>query len=85
MSDTATATTLQVLDKYSGETIGAVPVADAAAVDRAVARARDAFPAWSATPAHKRSAILRRAAEIVDARRDDIAGLIAREAGKAWK
>src|SRR4030095_16351367 len=85
MSDTATPTTLQVLDKYSGETIGAVPVADAAAVDRAVARARDAFPAWSATPAHKRSAILRRAAEIVDARRDDIAALIAREAGKAWK
>jgi acyl-CoA reductase-like NAD-dependent aldehyde dehydrogenase len=85
MSDTATATTLQVLDKYSGETIGEVPVADAAAVDRAVARARDAFPAWSATPAHERSAILRRAAEIVDARKDDIAALIAREAGKAWK
>jgi acyl-CoA reductase-like NAD-dependent aldehyde dehydrogenase len=85
MSDTATATTLQVLDKYSGETIGEVPVADAAAVDRAVARARDAFPAWSATPAHKRSAILRRAAEIVDARKNEIAALIAREAGKAWK
>jgi acyl-CoA reductase-like NAD-dependent aldehyde dehydrogenase len=85
MSDTATATTLQVLDKYSGETIGEVPVADRAAVDRAVARARDAFPAWSATPAHKRSAILRRAAEIVDARKNDIAALIAREAGKAWK
>jgi acyl-CoA reductase-like NAD-dependent aldehyde dehydrogenase len=62
-----------------------VPVADAAAVDRAVARARDAFPAWSATPAHKRSAILRRAAEIVDARKNEIAALIAREAGKAWK
>jgi acyl-CoA reductase-like NAD-dependent aldehyde dehydrogenase len=85
MPDTATATTLQVLDKYSGETIGEVPVADAAAVDRAVARARDAFPAWSATPAHKRSAILRRAAEIVDARKNEIAALIAREAGKAWK
>ena len=85
MSDTATTTTLQVLDKYSGATIGEVAIADAAAVDRAVARARDAFPAWSATPAHKRSAILRRAAEIIDARKDDIAVLIAREAGKAWK
>jgi acyl-CoA reductase-like NAD-dependent aldehyde dehydrogenase len=85
MSDTATTTTLQVLDKYSGATIGEVPIADAAAVDRAVARARDAFPAWSATPAHTRSAILRRAAEIIDARKDDIAVLIAREAGKAWK
>jgi acyl-CoA reductase-like NAD-dependent aldehyde dehydrogenase len=85
MSDTATATTLQVLDKFSGATIGEVPIAGAAAVDRAVARARDAFAVWSATPAHKRSAILRRAAEIIDARKDDIAALIAREAGKAWK
>jgi acyl-CoA reductase-like NAD-dependent aldehyde dehydrogenase len=85
MSETATATTLVVLDKYSGETIGEVPVADAAAVDRAVARAREAFPAWSATPAHRRSAILRRTAEIVESRKNELATLIAREAGKAWK
>jgi acyl-CoA reductase-like NAD-dependent aldehyde dehydrogenase len=85
MSEIATATTLPVVDKYSGEPIGEVPIADAAAVDRAVARARDAFPAWSATPAHRRSAILRRTAEIIDARKNDLAALIAREAGKAWK
>ncbi len=85
MSETATALTLQVLDKYSGETIGELPVADAAAVDRAVGRARDAFPAWSATPAHRRSAILRRAADHIDERKNEIAALIAREAGKAWK
>jgi len=85
MSETATAATLPVVDKYSGETIGEVPIADAAAVDRAVARAHAAFSAWSATPAHRRSAILRRAAELIEVRTNDLAALIAREAGKAWK
>jgi acyl-CoA reductase-like NAD-dependent aldehyde dehydrogenase len=85
MPDTATATTLRVTDKYTGETIGELPVADAAAVDRAVGLARDAFAAWSSTPAHKRSAILRRAAELIETRKQEIATLIAREAGKAWK
>ncbi len=85
MPDTATATTLRVTDKYTGETIGELPVADAAAVDRAVGLARDAFAAWSSTPAHKRSAILRRAAELIETRKQEIATLIVREAGKAWK
>ena len=85
MPDTATATTLRVTDKYTGETIGELPIADAAAVDRAVGRARDAFGAWSSTPAHKRSAILRRAAELIETRKQEIATLIAREAGKARK
>jgi acyl-CoA reductase-like NAD-dependent aldehyde dehydrogenase len=85
MSETATATTLRIVDKYSGETIGELPVADAAAVDGAVRRARAAFTVWSSTPAHKRSAILRRTAELIEARKHDIASLIAREAGKAWK
>ena len=43
------------------------------------------LPAWSSTPAHKRSAILRRAAELIETRKQEIATLIAREAGKAWK
>jgi len=85
MPDTAAATTLRVTDKYTGETIGELPIADAAAVDRAVGLARDAFGAWSSTPAHKRSAILRRAAELIETRKQEIATLIAREAGKAWK
>jgi acyl-CoA reductase-like NAD-dependent aldehyde dehydrogenase len=76
---------LEVLDKYSGEAIGAVPVADAAAVDLAVTRAAHAFPAWSATPAHRRAAILLATAARLDARREEITALIAREAGKAWK
>ena len=76
---------LPVIDKYSGETIGGVPVADAAAVDAAVRAAHAAFESWREHPAHERSSILRRAAEAIERRREEFATLIAREAGKAWK
>ncbi|HEX7085800.1 MAG TPA: aldehyde dehydrogenase family protein [Vicinamibacterales bacterium] len=76
---------LDVLDKYTGEVIDRVPVADAAAVDRAVERARRAFPGWAATAAHRRAAVLLETARRIQERREEIATLIAREAGKAWK
>jgi acyl-CoA reductase-like NAD-dependent aldehyde dehydrogenase len=77
--------TMPVIDKYSGETIGRVPLADRSAVDRAIAAAHRAFPAWSRTPAHKRSRILNEACRILEAHQEEIAGMICREAGKAWK
>jgi acyl-CoA reductase-like NAD-dependent aldehyde dehydrogenase len=77
--------TLPVIDKFSGEPLGELPFADAAAVDAAVRRAASAFPAWSATPAHRRSAILARAAALFAERADAFTERIAREAGKAWK
>jgi acyl-CoA reductase-like NAD-dependent aldehyde dehydrogenase len=77
--------TLQVRDKYSGDVIGEVPIADAKAVDAAVQEARDVFPAWSATPAHERARILRRAADLIAERRHAFVQTIAREAGKALK
>jgi acyl-CoA reductase-like NAD-dependent aldehyde dehydrogenase len=76
---------MDVFDKFSDETIGSVPDATSADVDCAVRAAAAAFPSWSATPAHRRAAILRRTAELLDARRDDVTRLICREAGKAWK
>ncbi len=76
---------LDVLDKFTGEVMGAVPAADAAAVDLAVTRAAHAFKTWSAAPAHQRAAILLAAAARIDARRDELTAVIAREAGKAWK
>jgi acyl-CoA reductase-like NAD-dependent aldehyde dehydrogenase len=76
---------MPVLDKYTGETLGLVPVADAAAIDGAVRTAQAAYETWHERPAHERSRILRRAAELIDARREQFATTIAREAGKAWK
>jgi acyl-CoA reductase-like NAD-dependent aldehyde dehydrogenase len=76
---------LPVIDKFSGEPIGEVPIASERDVDAAVRDAERAFPVWSETPAHVRSLVLRRAAELIDARREALATTIAREAGKAWK
>jgi acyl-CoA reductase-like NAD-dependent aldehyde dehydrogenase len=76
---------LPVIDKFSGERIGDVPIASEQDVDAAVRDAERAFSAWSETPAHARALVLRRAAEMLDARRDALATTIAREAGKAWK
>jgi acyl-CoA reductase-like NAD-dependent aldehyde dehydrogenase len=76
---------LEVIDKFTGETIRTLQIAEAADVDAAVGRAQQAFPAWAGTPAHRRSAILLGAAERIRARSDEFTTLIAREAGKAWK
>ena len=76
---------LAVLDKYTGDTLAALPAAGPEEVKAAVTRAAGAFPAWADTPAHRRSAILSRTAARLDERRDEMVTLICREAGKAWK
>jgi succinylglutamic semialdehyde dehydrogenase len=51
-------------------------------IDRAVAAARTALPAWSRWPLDKRAAVLRTLASLFTARADDIAALIRDEVGK---
>lgn len=55
--------------------------AGAEEVDRAVAAARAAFPAWAALPVVERSAILRRVAEGVEARVEDLSRVETRDNG----
>ncbi|HEV7884733.1 MAG TPA: aldehyde dehydrogenase family protein [Solirubrobacteraceae bacterium] len=50
----------------------------------AVAAARDAFPAWAATPVEDRAAALLRAAEWMRERRGELAALAVRECAKPW-
>jgi len=63
--------------------IGTFPVADEAAVQRAVARARAAFPSWRDAGLASREKVLRRFAALVKDRCDELAHLLAREVGKA--
>jgi acyl-CoA reductase-like NAD-dependent aldehyde dehydrogenase len=81
----AAASTLPVIDKFTGETMAELPAAGPADVKAAVGRAQAAFVAWAETPAHRRAAILARTAAGLEQRRDEIAAIICREAGKAWK
>ena len=76
---------IDVLDKYTGEVIGTVPVASSEDVSRATAAAKAAFATWGETPAWKRAKILQKTAELLAERQDEFATVIAREAGKAWK
>lgn len=77
--------TFEVRDKYSGEVLAELPSASEQDVRQAVANAAAAFQEWSRTPAHKRSRVLAAASAEIARRREEIAALICREAGKAWK
>src|SRR5690606_4647066 len=51
----------------------------------AVARAQQAFPAWRDTPVLERARLLLRTASLMRQRRDELAGVMIREAGKTWR
>ncbi|MFZ5557948.1 MAG: bifunctional proline dehydrogenase/L-glutamate gamma-semialdehyde dehydrogenase PutA [Pseudomonadota bacterium] len=63
-------------------TVGQVVEASDAAAERALRLARAAAPGWAATPAEERAAILRRAADRLEASRDELMARIAREGGR---
>lgn len=63
--------------------VGHVAFATPTQIDQAMARAVTGFADWRATPVQRRAEILRRAADILESRRDDLLGLIVREAGKS--
>ena len=53
-------------------------------VAAAIGAAAEAAPAWAATPPNERAAILRHAADKLEAPGDELIGLIVREAGKSY-
>ncbi|KAG5456824.1 MAG: aldehyde dehydrogenase domain-containing protein [Olpidium bornovanus] len=59
-----------------------VPDSSAEDVDAAVKAAKGAFPAWSATPREKRSALLMRVADILESRLMEFARAESRDQGK---
>jgi malonate-semialdehyde dehydrogenase (acetylating)/methylmalonate-semialdehyde dehydrogenase len=74
---------LGVENPSTGETIAEVPLSRATDVRAAVAAARSAFPAWSATPADKRVAPLFRLAGLLRDEHESLARLISEENGKS--
>lgn len=72
---------LAVVDPATEEPFAEVALGAAADVDRAVAAARRAFPAFARTGREERLGFLRRIASGFDARRDELARTISREMG----
>ena len=78
-------------DKYydlvnpsTGEVIGYAPNCTAEEVDEAIAAAKAAYPAWSATPAIKRAQIMYKVRDLLMEHMEELTYLVAEENGKVW-
>lgn len=66
----------------TGEVLAELTSVTSEGVRNAVLRAKEAQPRWQATPINARIALLRRFQQFLTERRDDVARLLCREAGK---
>jgi acyl-CoA reductase-like NAD-dependent aldehyde dehydrogenase len=77
--------TFPKLDPSNGREICQVARSRAADIDRAIAAARTAQPAWAETTVVKRGEILRKIAQLMQEHRAELAAIVARETGKSLK
>ncbi len=74
--------TFPVLNPATGETVAEVPRLGAAETRRAIDAAQQALPAWKHAPAKERARVLRRLADLMSERANDLATLLVTEQGK---
>jgi NAD-dependent aldehyde dehydrogenases len=72
---------MKIINPATEDVLADIEMADAAEVDRAVARARRAFPAWRDVAPGDRARLLRRYAELVDEHAEELARLEIANAG----
>jgi len=66
----------------TNDVVGEFPRASRADAERAIAAAKDAFPAWSRTTPQERHDILKRIGDEIIARKEELGRLLSREEGK---
>ena len=74
--------TTQVIEPATEEVLEEIPRAGVEEADEAIARAREAFPAWKAIAPDERGRLLRRLADAIGEAEDELATLEARNVGK---
>ena len=74
----------EVFNPATGAVSGHVALANAAAVDAAVASAQAAFPAWADMPPLRRARVMFKFLELLNQHRDTLAHLITAEHGKVF-
>jgi succinate-semialdehyde dehydrogenase / glutarate-semialdehyde dehydrogenase len=70
------------VNPFTGETEQEFPFTETSEIDGIIQRAHAAYQEWRDRPVEERAAVVRRAAELMDERRDDLAALITTEMGK---
>src|SRR3954465_1228941 len=73
--------TFQDLDPFTGDVVAEVPAGGADDARRAVDAAEAAFRAWAESLPAQRQAIFLKAADVLEARRDEVVDLLGRETG----
>ena len=73
-----------IFDPSTGQVIAHAPRCTAEEVTQAIEAARDAYPAWSATPAIRRTQVLFQFRNLIDEHLDELTLLVATENGKVW-
>jgi betaine-aldehyde dehydrogenase len=74
--------TMQVFEPATEQVLAELPRAGAEEADEAVARAKEAFPAWRAVSPSDRGKLLRNLARVIDESLEELARLEARNVGK---
>ena len=73
---------LSIVEPATEEVLAEIPRAGTDEADAAVEQARRAFASWRAVEGAERAALLRALAEALDEKREELAALEARNAGK---
>src|SRR3954452_13142544 len=73
--------TFQDLDPFTGDVVAEVPAGGADDARRAVEAAEAAFAAWAESLPAQRQAIFLKAADVLEARRDEVVDMLGRETG----
>lgn len=76
---------IDVVNPFDGSVIAVVPETPMDAMERVVEAAREGFGRMRDLPAYRRSEILETVSNLIRRDREEIAGIIAREAGKSWR
>jgi len=75
---------MDIYDPSLGEVIAQTPCCTKNEVQNAVSAAKDAFPAWSATPVMRRVQVLYKFRSLLEEHMDELTMMVARENGKVW-
>jgi acyl-CoA reductase-like NAD-dependent aldehyde dehydrogenase len=76
--------TFEDRDPFTGDVVALVPAGGREDAARAVEAAAAAFPEWSQSLPAQRQAIFLKAADVLESRRDEVVGLLARETGATF-
>ena len=82
--DSESAKFTTIYDPSTGKPIAQVPQCTAAEVEKAIAAAKAAFPAWKNTPVRNRANIMMKLRNLIERDKEELTRMVATENGKCW-